>query len=330
MSSWHSYPSIFNLGHKAIQFLLSTPVNVCEKIDGSQFSFGLFDELVAEPVTEYLINVSDVPTRELKVRSKGAVMIPDAPEKMFTAAVESVKERLHQLHVGWTYRGEYLAKPKHNALAYDRIPNGHIIIFDINSGEEEYLDYEAKKAEAERIGLEVVPRLYSGRLDSIEQFRQFLCTTSILGGQAIEGVVVKPVGYDLFGKDKKVLMGKFVSEAYKEVHNKTWGENNPSGKDIIGLIGSALNTQARWQKALQHMKEAGKIEDSVRDIGLLMREIPEDVLKECEEEIKEQLFKWAWPSIRRAVTRGVPEWYKESLLKRAFEYEGVDNSNKLI
>ena len=320
MSSFHSYPSIFGLGHKAIQFLLSTDVQVEEKIDGSQFSFGLFDELVAVPITECLPYLLDaVPTRELKVRSKGAVMHPDAPEKMFTAAVESVKARLHLLHVGWTYRAEYLCKAHHNALAYDRIPNGHLIIFDINSGEEEYLDYEAKKAEAERIGLEVVPRLYSGRLDSIEQFRQFLCTTSILGGQAIEGVVVKPVGYDLFGKDKKCLFGKFVSEAYKETHSKSWSENNPTGKDIIGLIGGALNSQARWQKALQHMKEAGKIEDSVRDIGLLMREIPEDVKKECEEEIKEQLFKWAWPHLRRAVTRGVPEFYKEHLLKLQFE-----------
>ena len=85
------------------------------------------------------------------------------------------------------------------------------------------------------------------------------------------------------------------------------------------MIGSALNTQARWQKALQHLREAGKIEDSVRDIGLLMREIPEDVLKECEEEIKEQLFKWAWPHIRRSVARGAPEWYKEHLLKLQFE-----------
>ncbi len=60
--------------------------------------------------------------------------------------------------------------------------------------------------EAERLGLEVVPLLHSGRIDSIETFRSFLARTSILGGQPIEGVVIKPVGYNLFGPDKKCLL----------------------------------------------------------------------------------------------------------------------------
>ncbi len=50
-----------------------------------------------------------------------------------------------------------------------------------------------------------------------------------------------------------------------------------------------------------------------------MREIPTDVLKECEDEIKEKLFKHFWPKISRGVTRGIPEWYKDQLAKQAFE-----------
>src|ERR1017187_3771377 len=152
MSSWHAYSSIFSLGHKAIQDLLKGNVLVEEKVDGSQFSFGIFEEQVGVPVpgNEYLLEIE--PQKEIKVRSKGAVMHPDAPEKMFTAAVETVKRLADQLHVGWTYRPEFLAKPRHNALAYDRVPNGHVIIFDINSGEEEFLSYADKKVEAERLG----------------------------------------------------------------------------------------------------------------------------------------------------------------------------------
>lgn len=44
MESWHSYPSIYNLGHRYIADLLTVPVIVEEKIDGSQFSFGLDEE----------------------------------------------------------------------------------------------------------------------------------------------------------------------------------------------------------------------------------------------------------------------------------------------
>jgi hypothetical protein len=47
MSSWHSYPSIYNLGHRALTDLFSGGlVLVQEKVDGSQFSFGLIDGVV--------------------------------------------------------------------------------------------------------------------------------------------------------------------------------------------------------------------------------------------------------------------------------------------
>ena len=124
MSSWHSYPSVYALGHMAISELLLDPVIVEEKVDGSQFSFGRFDG-------------------DLKLRSKGKDIIPDAPEKMFQKAVDTVMAL--DLVDGLTYRGEYLSKPKHNALAYERVPKGNVIIFDINTAEEKYLLYEDKK-----------------------------------------------------------------------------------------------------------------------------------------------------------------------------------------
>jgi hypothetical protein len=71
-------------------------------------------------------------------------------------------------------------------------------------------------------------------------------------------------------------------------------------------------------KAVHHLKEAGKLEESVRDIGIILKEIPNDIEKECLEEIKEHLWLWAWPHLRRMVSRGFPEWYKEELLKKQF------------
>ena len=298
--SWHSYPSIFALGHRLVQDILKGPVRVEEKIDGSQFSWCVSD------------------SGEVFIRSKGAVMHVDAPEKMFFKAVETVRSIKDACRPGWTYRAEYLAKPKHNTLAYDRVPAGNLIVFDISTGNESYASPLVRKAESERLGLESIPILYEGALEDPAQIRQFLDTQSCLGGQKVEGVVIKPLAYDVFGPDKKVLMAKFVSEAFKEIHTQSWKERNPKSRDIIDRLAETYTTPARWNKAIQHLAERGELEGSPRDIGKLIKEIPNDVQKECEDEIKETLFAWAWPQLCRSVTKGMPEYYKEQLMKSAF------------
>ena len=301
MDSWHSYPSIFAIGHKALAELLLDPVIVEEKVDGSQFSFGLFDHADGE--------------RVLHCRSKGAQLNIVAPEKMFAAGV-SVVQNL-PLRVGWTYRAEYLKSPKHNALAYDRIPANHLMVFDINTGHEEYMPYQAKADECARLGLEIVPLVFEGIIENVEHFRSMIDRVSALGGQKVEGVVVK--NYRRFGPDKKVLMGKFVSEAFKEVHAAEWKAANPSRSDIVERLIDTLRTPARWNKAVQHLRERGLIEDSPRDIGLLIKEAQADMEKECLELIAEKLVEWALPNIRRGVIRGLPEWYKDQLVGKQFE-----------
>lgn len=67
-NSWHSYPSSFAIGHRALKELLYDPVIVEEKVDGSQFSFGLFKN-------------EETGALEYKCRSKGAQLNLEAPEK---------------------------------------------------------------------------------------------------------------------------------------------------------------------------------------------------------------------------------------------------------
>lgn len=294
--SWHIYPSVFALGHGAIADLLLDPVIVEEKIDGSQFSFGIFDGV-------------------LRARSHRKELVLDAPEKMFQSAVDVI--RTLPLHDGWTYRAECLSKPKHGVLAYDRTPEKGLIIFDINIGHEKYLIYNAKQAEAARMGLETVPLLFVGNIENPEQVKALLATQSCLGGQTVEGVVIK--NYFRFGKDKKVLMGKFVSEVFKEIHTSEWKKQNPTGKDFIGLLIEKYKSEARWRKAVQHLREAGKIEGSPRDIGPLIKEVWPDIVKECKEEIQNALWKWAEPHLSRGVIRRLPEWYRSELLKEQFK-----------
>jgi hypothetical protein len=313
MTSWHSYPSIYNLGHRAVRDLLLDDVLVEEKIDGSQFSFGCFEP---DPYAAGQLGSGPV----LRIKSKGAVINPDCTPRLFAEAVAAVVAFRDKLKVGWTYRGEVLRKPKHNVLAYSRVPTGNIILFDINTGEEEYLEPLAKGFEAQRLGLECVPQLYLGPGSGVVEadIRRWLEQGSCLGGPKIEGVVIK--NYARFGIDKKALMGKFVSEAFKEKHKDEAGMyGKPTFGGVIDRITSQLKTEARWRKGIQHLREAGVLTDSPKDIGALIREIHADVVKEEEDWIKEQLYKEFRKDILGGVCRGVAEWYKEELLKKQFD-----------
>jgi len=297
-----SYPSIYAIGHKALADLFDGPVVVEEKIDGSQFSFGVTDG------------------GDILVRSKGKDMVPDAPESMFVRAVETVRDLAGTLTPGWVYRGEYLQKPKHNSLAYSRTPERHIILFDVTTGLESWMTPEEKAAEARRIGLECVPVLHVGIIETAAQLVTLMREESVLGGVTPEGLVVK--NYAKFGPDKKTLMGKYVTEAFKEVHAKEWKASNPGRQDVLESLIARYRTEARFAKAVQHLREAGALEGTPRDIGALLKEVQRDVEKECADEIRDALYRWAWPQISRAITGGLPQWYKESLLADQFIVRG--------
>ena len=295
-----SYGKIWNMGHRQLEKLFEGPVVVQEKVDGSYFSFGLVDG-------------------RLQARSKSSPLDLDAPEKMFALGVETVKRLESQLTPGYVYCGEYLNRPKHNTLAYDRVPAQNVILFDIEieARSEKWLSVDDLAREAERLGLEYVPT-FNGEW-TYTALTEVLDTISILGGQKIEGLVVK--NYDQFGLDGKMLRGKHVSEAFKEVHQGDWKKRHPSGGDIKLDLAQAFRTPARWNKAIQHLREAGQLTGTPKDIGLLLKEINQDVLAECAPEIKERLFKWVWKDLSRELTKGFPEYYKDQLLKQQFEHE---------
>ena len=112
-----------------------------------------------------------------------------------------------------------------------------------------------------------------------------------------------------------------MSEAFKETHETSWKERNPTGKDIVQRLIDHYSVEARYNKAVQHLKEGGLLEGSLRDIGLLIREVPEDIMKEETDNIKDILFKHFWPQIRRGVSHGIPEFYKLKLAESAFTDE---------
>ncbi|GAG06933.1 unnamed protein product, partial [marine sediment metagenome] len=237
MNAIRGYSSPFNLGHRALKELFSGPVTVQEKIDGSQFSFGVKDS-------------------ELLCRSRGQQIDLGAPG-MFKLAVETARDLEIQglLKEGWTYRGEFLMKPKHNTLAYERVPRGNVILFDIDRGDQDYLTMAMLVGAATVLDLELVPTWTINAAPSKPSMRQideWLDKDSILGGCKREGLVFK--NYERYDPGSKVLMGKYVSEKFREKHGKDWKERNPSSKAFIEALTEKYATEARWAKAAQHLR----------------------------------------------------------------------------
>lgn len=298
----HSYSSIYALGHPAVKDLLTVPVIVEEKIDGSQFSF---------------MGVGE----DVYFRSKAAVIHEETSDKLFRNAVRFVLSVKDKLVDNWVYRGEAVCSERQNILKYSRTPKGFVALFDVETSPYSFLGTKAKHSTADELGIECVPTLFEGNLTDYDIINNLLSKESCLGGPKIEGIVIKPENYSLFGADKKVLMGKYVSEEFKEIHRKEWRGSNPTRGDVIQIISSALATEARWNKAIQHLREAGQLESSPRDIGKLIAEIQADTEKEAEQYVKDRLYKWAWPQIKRKLTYGFPEFYKQKLLEKQFEQE---------
>lgn len=296
MTSWHSYPKIYNKGHAATNRITSSEeVIIEEKVDGSQFSFGVFDG-------------------QLKFRSKGVEIQPDNIPKMFAEGIRSIEGIRESLKDGWMYSGEYLQKPKHNALTYDRIPNRHVILFDIRTGEEQYLSRVDKEREAESLGLEIVPLLYSGPLGDAN-LEELMDRKSILGGNRnIEGVVIKQSIVNKFDPSGKALVVKLVSETFREVHKKKWKVKDvTTGKDILAKLKDQYRNEARWRKAFQSLRDAGVLNKEGKDIPLLIKEVRRDIIEECELEILEVLKQWAMPEILNKSVSGLGAYYMQSL-----------------
>ncbi len=245
---------------------------------------------------------------KLFVRSKNKMIDVDCPDNMFAPAVAVLKDR--SLPDNYVFRGEYLKTPKHNVLAYDRIPKEHIIIYDIEVGDgtNDYLWPAAVADMAHTYGFEIITTFGEFIFEEITAgtIEDLMKNQSILGGQLIEGIVIKC--YDLFDSRDKTLMCKYVRPEFKEMHTGMKSHR----KDIIMEIGDKLSSPARFEKAVQHLRDEGLLVDEPKDIGILMRELNRD-FEEHVDEIKSLLYANYRKEILRVANRGFVEWYKAKL-----------------
>lgn len=294
------YPKILALGALYTENALKGEVLIEEKVDGSQFIFGTDEK------------------GELIASSKNQIQSLDSPDKLFNKAVsyiKSIKDKILEFPKGSLFYGEYLSKEKHNVLSYERVPKNNIVIFDAII-EGKWVSYANLLLIANKLEVDCIPLLHKGNVD-VEGIKQLLTTQSYLGKEIIEGVVVKNYNENIvLGGKIMPLFTKYVREEFKERHDKAWAGLKTSNME---LFIQSFKSEARWQKAIIHLKEQGKLTQSLRDIGDLIKEIHKDIEEEEKEYIKEQLYKIHIDKILRMSTSGFPEFWKNKLLENLQE-----------
>lgn len=301
------------------------PYVVQEKVDGSQFSFGL----------DW--------SGEVICRSHHNTLDKDAPEQMFSEPVRYAMALadagvFDEFAPGTMFFCEYLARPKHNAMCYTRVPRNGLALFDVwEDGQwmgNDPVGYPLHLVQmANILGIESVPTYvvesttFSAKeqLESVEaQLRSWHSEGGMLGG-GIEGVVVKNYHQtQVQGSHVVPMMVKIVRKQFKERNVKEWKDNSIAGK--VGALIASYATEARWQKAVQHLDEQGLLEHQPRDIGALIREIQRDLADEEKANIMIELWKIVSSELMRQATRGFPEWYKQMLTDQLWtnENEGLE------
>lgn len=292
-----SFPKIFTVGTTYITDLFKEPVEVTEKVDGSQFSFGKVDG-------------------QVYARSKGAALVLEAPQEMFKLAVERVLNM--NLPEGLVFYCEYLRKERHNILTYSRVPKNNLTLFGVMEAKTQKFLEGSIEHYAEVLDIDPVPVLHRGMVENVDQLKEIMDRESYLGGPKIEGVVVKNYSrpFLLGGQPIPLMSGKLVREDFKEVLKSTWAKENTSQGNWEEYC-KAFRTEARWQKSLQHLGEAGKLTNTLKDIGPCIKEIRNDIEAEEKENIKEKLWSLFGQDLLRKSTAGFPEWFKERLANEA-------------
>ena len=294
-----SYPKVLTLGSTYTENALIGEVILQEKIDGSQFRWGWNAD------------------GSFHVCSKNQKVHVEAPG-MFKEGVEHLL-KLENAMVGCpntVFFGEYLQKPKHNTLKYEKTPINHIVLFDAMANGK-WLTRKALQQWVIPWDIDLIPEFAVGKM-TIEDLMKFLETDSYLGNEKVEGVVIKNYGQliEVNGVIRP-LFTKYVNQEYRERHQK-----NPAQRSkrltIQDWLGSWKN-ENRWLKALQHLTEAQTIVNEPKDIGALIKEVIRDLDEEETENIKNYLYDTYIRDIRNIATRGIPSWYKELLLKNIKE-----------
>ena len=369
----YPYPKTLYTHDMRFKKLFDGFVAISEKVDGLNVYFGKYATYNAESgvftgyklqlKTEY-VNI-DIDEFEKTGKTRGG---------FYDLLIRVVKTLENKLHPNWTYRCVYLEKPSHYGTMYDRVPNHHIALFDVNEErivesiidgvskyrDGNYIPYYQVDMEARALGLESVPLLYYGNdlssgdnciitgslvdvshstiLNRFLRKISFLCKdTRVAGlyvknyGQRINGVsTADDLAIGEVMNTKTYGIGRDVNKNNSDKSDNK-GDNSdngvvitkitPSNREIVTRVLSEYKMEEHYVDAFKRLDDSRELDYTPKDIGKLIKLIVTDITEtECEN-IKNVLFKFVAPHIKKGAVSGLCEWYRNKLVELAAEKE---------
>lgn len=291
-------PSILNARQGNI---FGTEVIITEKIDGSQFSFGVMDGV-------------------LQYKSKRKMLNFEQPDKTFTVAIQQVEKFAHLIIPDTQYCTEYLKTPRHGVLNYNTVPKHHMYLFAARDGlQDVFHGDQVVKMFADDIGIDHSQVLFRGILENFEQLDALLDTQSYLGGPNVEGLVIESLD-----KTLRQPIAKYVSPEFREKAGHRVGNTHLQGLDLNDII-IRYNPEIRFHKVLQVLRDESRLKGELSDIGLIIKEVQSDFAEEEKRAILKaltahynQIVVKNYGFISKQQTKQIPEWYK-AILKEEHE-----------
>lgn len=300
------FPMFPKVSRKMNKEIFLGSIEVTEKLDGSQFRIGLFkQELI------YGSRKKEMPT-----------------DPMFDIAIEQAyriydiwkEEKLPEMIL----YAEYLKKPKHNTLQYERVPKNHLYLFEVlfvKDGEIVGVGSLQQIQEFAKI-FDIDPPnvLYVGKALTKEKLQEYVDRESYLGGTKQEGIVIRsreytypsppnPPIFNLFP-----LRAKLVREDFMELNTKVHAADHAKNKTIMDKMLERYFTEARVRKAVLRLREAGKLTGTLRDIPLVINEFLDDLFEEELDDIKDFLWSFYEKRFKRKIANRVAVMYRTKIL----------------
>jgi hypothetical protein len=205
------------------------------------------------------------------------------------------------------YHGECIAKPKHNVNHYDRVPKFFFVLFDVQRADTgAYLTRRMVEEIANVLEIECVRLFWQNEDENVqpsaiietllERIEQGL-EHSMLGGDKPEGFVLKHPHFTKENGKEVATKIKIVRNAFKEKHrepSKLANKQELTAEESIERIMSWYSKPVRWQKAIQRLRDQGKItgnpENATKERSAIIDEARRDFHKEEEENLKQLLW----------------------------------------
>jgi len=302
------YPKILSLGHDLVADIFNNPVELSEKLDGSQARIHLTEG--------YCIC--------------GSKNVGIADQKAFAIA-HAQTDRIYEEKT-WESWGtdvtlfcEFLSKEKHNVLKYDRVPYNNLYLFGALI-DDKHITTDKLTQLANDLRIEP-PHILGNeiKIGSQEDLQKYMTTESVLGGTILEGIVIKNYhdSYPPLLTSTQAFFGyplssKLVRDDFKERLNKEWGDKKKR-EAPLERVTTEFITEARFHKTIQHLADEGKLSHEMKDMVVLLPEFWSDLLDEEKDEIIKIAMSDFWRTLKKRCDGFVVQSYKRHLVDRQFE-----------